>query len=165
MYIGDDVFGKHYCVPNVAPVFVGTEMTIRALRHIDKDEPLKMSFIDLTMPDQDRQAALATLMCLQCTSRSCKRCAVENKDHVYKGLNYHKLIRMRELMLILAIDMPVFEQVAPKTHSAWLALAFLSVVKYLDDFQNAYGRYHPELTVVLFYLAEVEHGGNFSLHD
>ncbi|XP_072369010.1 histone-lysine N-methyltransferase SMYD3 isoform X1 [Scyliorhinus torazame] len=68
---------NHSCDPNSTIVFEGKQLQLHAVRQIQVDEELTVSYIDVMATSQERQRQLEKQYCFVC---DCKRCEMADKD-------------------------------------------------------------------------------------
>ncbi|XP_078085645.1 histone-lysine N-methyltransferase SMYD3 isoform X2 [Mustelus asterias] len=68
---------NHSCDPNCVIVFEGKHLRLHAVRQIEVDEELTVSYIDVMATSQDRRRQLTKQYCFAC---DCKRCEMADKD-------------------------------------------------------------------------------------
>ncbi|KAM6950245.1 histone-lysine N-methyltransferase SMYD3 [Lycodopsis pacificus] len=101
---------NHDCRPNCVMVFVGTELQLRAVRDINPEEELTISYIETLSLTEDRQRQLEDQYHFTC---SCQHCDSQDKDRLM--LSGHE-----STWRLLKEDLPRLEGL--KAESDWQAL-------------------------------------------
>ena len=71
LYLAESIF-DHSCWPNAATVFVGNQIEVRALKKIEQDEPIYITYIDLMQPKPLRHKLLKEQYFFDCNCTKCK---------------------------------------------------------------------------------------------
>ncbi|XP_075966136.1 histone-lysine N-methyltransferase SMYD3 [Anarhichas minor] len=101
---------NHDCRPNCVMVFVGTKLQLRAVRDINPEEELTISYIETLSLTEDRQRQLEDQYHFTC---SCQHCDSQDKDRLM--LSGHE-----STWRLLKEDLPRLEGL--KAESDWQAL-------------------------------------------
>ena len=118
-------FVNHSCIPNACLVFNQNRAEVRALRSIDKDEKIYISYIDVCKPREWRKEYLLNEYFFDCC---CVRCIGSESldDFDYQA----KLLQQM-------IDQKDFKQAA------------LLAEKFGDELSKLFGPYFPEVSLLL----------------
>ncbi|XP_041038936.1 histone-lysine N-methyltransferase SMYD3 isoform X4 [Carcharodon carcharias] len=68
---------NHSCDPNCVIVFEGKQLQLHAVRQIQANEELTISYIDVMATSQERRRQLEKQYCFAC---DCRRCEIADKD-------------------------------------------------------------------------------------
>ncbi|KAK9542590.1 hypothetical protein VZT92_000437 [Zoarces viviparus] len=101
---------NHDCRPNCVMVFVGTKLQLRAVRDINPEEELTISYIETLSLTEDRQRQLEDQYHFTC---SCQHCDSQDKDRLM-------LAGHESTWRLLKEDLPRLEGL--KAESDWQAL-------------------------------------------
>lgn len=135
LYVEASVF-DHSCLPNAAPVFDGTKLQVRALRHIADDEPVLINYLDAKLPTSVRRKQLQEQYYFEC---NCDRCSSNNDID-------------DELQRTKVLD-ETFDDIISNLKD-WKD-AYLTGIRTLPLYEKIYGEFHPDFTVQLMRMVKV----------
>ena len=142
LYIEASIF-DHSCRPNACPVFIGPEMQVRAIRPIESNEPVTVSYIDCKVSRSERQMKLQNRYYFTC---QCVRCGQENDaqdDSVCRKIaSIHKqLNELHSLHSGGQLHVPLYE-------------CSKLLGKMIPLYEKLYGEFHPDSTLLLVKCSE-----------
>lgn len=169
LYVAGSVF-EHSCVPNAAPTYRGTHMTIRALKTIKEGEKVVINYVDLKRPLEERREALRRHYYIEC---KCERCVAEAAGSMNLagvtlgertsggGIGPGERRWPNGMMLALAQDFDKqFDDIldAANEQKNWQRAFKLSIDAF-EIYKHCYDEYHPDVTVMKMRIAKVRVGG------
>ena len=95
---------NHSCDPNVHHLSEGSELVIRSLRKIEKNEELTISYINPTQSFEDRQIALSGMYAFSCQCRKCAQGFKEQAEVLTGDFLYDASIRNAKQKLHSLLD-------------------------------------------------------------
>lgn len=150
LYIETSIF-DHSCVPNAAPVFNGSQIQVRAIKHILADEPVTINYVDCKESRSSRQTKLYDHYYFTC---QCSRCTKEANEGEDTSICSE----------IASLDKQYDDLVSPPSQNTsdipWNE-CYMLLIKTLPFYEHIYGEFHPDFTVQLMRCLKVRSNIDF----
>jgi len=136
IYIPITVF-SHSCAPNACYVFNGNQIELRAIKPIDENQDITISYIDLEISKSDRTESLKTCELIDC---QCEKC----ESDFDQSIDYERIASIRKQAEEEVLKLPALkdsiESFDKKKQIDAIQEEILSFCK------KVYGDYYPNLT-------------------